>query len=386
MTSGGTAQGDRVATPDRQAPARTCAAMLLCAAIAFCVLTKNARGQENDQCLKCHSTVGLKVERDGRDKSLYVDADRLGESVHGEVDCIVCHQELDGVEDYPHAVGLEPVDCGECHDEDDDPIAAYWRSTHGQRLQDGDAQAPRCQDCHGDHYVKPLADRDSAISPFRIPQMCAQCHAEDAEVARTHDIPQDQIVQRYTQSIHGEGLFKQGLVVTAVCTSCHTGHNVLPHTDPKSTIHKDNVVSTCTQCHGLIEEVHRKVVAGELWERHGIIPICVECHSPHEARKVFYDTNMSDADCLRCHGDAALKASDDGRSLFTDAKEHARSIHGRSDVACAQCHTGTTPSLDRACATISEQVNCAVCHETEVADHSRGIHGQLHADGDKNAP
>ena len=109
---------------------------------------------------------------------------------------------------------------------------------------------------------------------------------------RTHNIPQEQVFQRYKDSIHGERLFKKGLVVTAVCTSCHTGHNVLPHTDPRSTIHKDNVVATCSKCHGLIEEVHRKVIAGALWERQGVIPICVECHSPHEARKVFYDTNM----------------------------------------------------------------------------------------------
>ena len=376
-----------VMAPNRPAQRRGGGALLLlCALISGGALTGTAGAQENAQCLKCHETVGLKVERDGHDKLLYVDAERFGASVHSDADCITCHEQLDGVEDYPHDTGLDPVDCGQCHDEGDAPIAAYWQSTHGQRVTAGDPQAPRCQDCHGGHYIKPLADPDSAISPFRIPEMCAQCHAEDAEVARTHNIPQEQIVQRYKQSIHGEGLFKQGLVVTAVCTSCHTGHNVLPHTDPQSTIHKDNVVKTCTQCHGLIEQVHRKIVAGELWEARGVMPICVECHSPHEVRKVFYDTNMSNADCLRCHGDAALKASADGRSLFADAAEFAGSIHGRSGVACAQCHTGTTPSLERACASISEPVNCAVCHEAEVADHTRGIHGQLHAKGDDNAP
>jgi cytochrome b subunit of formate dehydrogenase len=216
--------------------------------------------------------------------------------------------------------------------------------------------------------------------------MCAQCHAEGAEVQRTHNIPQDQIVKRYTQSIHGKGLFKQGLVVTAVCTSCHTGHHVLPHTDAGSTIHKDNIVRTCTQCHGMIEEVHRKVIAGELWEKEGAVPICVECHSPHEARKVFYDTNMSNADCLRCHSQPDLVSSVDGRSLVVDADEHAGSIHGRSGVSCAQCHAGVSPSLERSCSTITEPVNCAVCHQSEVADYNRGRHGRLHAAGDPVAP
>jgi len=217
--------------------------------------------------------------------------------------------------------------------------------------------------------------------------MCAQCHAEDAEVQRTHDIPQDQILKRYTQSIHGEGLFKQGLVVTAVCTSCHTGHNVLPHTDPRSTIHRDNVVATCMRCHGLIEEVHRKRIAGELWEPTGVVPICVECHAPHEARKVFYDTNMSNADCLRCHQEEDLTAADDGRSLHVDPEEHAHSIHGRENVACAQCHVGLDPAdRERPCRPLTEKVNCAICHETQVGDYQRGRHGQLHAAGDPNAP
>ena len=260
-----------------------------------------AIAQDNEDCLQCHASRGLKVEREGREISLYVDADRFEASTHGGAECIDCHVELDGTEEYPHAKGLERVNCGECHEDDDGPLAAYWASTHGRLAEAGDKDAPLCQDCHGSHYIIPLAEPESAVSPFKIPRMCAQCHAEGAEVERTHDIPQEQIFQRYKQSIHGEGLFKQGLVVTAVCTSCHTGHNVLPHTDPRSTIHKNNIVSTCMQCHGLIEDVHRKIIAGEFWEADGAVPICVECHGPHEARRVFYDTAVSgNVGALQC--------------------------------------------------------------------------------------
>jgi cytochrome b subunit of formate dehydrogenase len=354
--------------------------------LAWLIGAPGVQGQENADCLECHQSAGLKIEREGRTVSLYVDADRFGASVHADLDCVDCHEELGDVEEWPHAVGLERVDCGACHEDDDGPIATFWASTHGQRVEAGDKDAPLCQDCHGDHYIIPLKQPNSAISPFNIPQMCAQCHAEGAEVERTHDLPQEQVFQRYKQSIHGEGLFKQGLVVTAVCTSCHTGHNVLPHTDPNSTIHEDRVVETCMQCHGLIEEVHRKRIAGELWEAQGIVPICVECHLPHEARRVFYDTKMSNADCLGCHSDPALVASDDGRTLFVAADEHAGSIHGRENISCAQCHTGVQPSEERPCETITERVNCAVCHEEHVADYERGRHGQLRAVGDQNAP
>jgi cytochrome b subunit of formate dehydrogenase len=355
----------------------------------LCTLARNfspAAAQDNADCLACHASEGLKVERDGRDVSLFVDEERFDESVHSGMDCIECHMDLEGIEKYPHPKDLIRVNCGECHDDDDGPIATYWRSTHGQRVKEGDSLAPVCQDCHGDHYIIPLDDPGSAISPFNIPQMCAQCHAEDAEVTRTYNIPQDQILKRYTQSIHGEGLFKQGLVVTAVCTSCHTGHNVLPHDDPRSTIHKKNIRATCMQCHGLIEEVHRKVIAGELWEKLGAVPICVECHLPHEARRVRYDTNMENEDCLRCHSDPNVTAAADGRSLYVDEEEHYESAHGRNTVSCAQCHTGASPSEVRSCSTITEKVDCSICHPPEDEDYRRGRHGQLHAAHDPNAP
>jgi len=342
--------------------------------------------QDNKECLECHAKVGLKIDRDSRTISLYVDSERLSKSVHGSLSCVNCHAELDGVTKFPHPSGLKRVTCTECHEDDNGPIAAYWSSTHGQRVKEGDPQAPLCQDCHGNHYILPLKDPHSSISPFNIPRMCAQCHAEKAEVERTHDLPEEKVFERYKDSIHGEGLFKKGLTVTAVCTSCHTGHNVLPHTDPNSTIHKDRVVSTCRKCHGLIEEVHRKVVAGELWEKQGVVPICVECHSPHEVRRVFYDTNMSNADCMRCHSQPQLTAGADGRSLYVRADEFAGSIHGRKGVSCAQCHAGATPSVERSCATITEKVNCGLCHEGQVTDYRRGRHGQLAAAGDAIAP
>ena len=343
--------------------------------------------QDNSECLECHATPGLKLERDGREISLFVDMERYAQSVHARQKCVNCHQDLTGVEKYPHSKEVERVDCTECHDDDDGPIAAFWDSTHGQKLDEEIAEAPHCQDCHGEHYILPLDDPDSAVSPFNIPQMCAQCHAEGAPVARAHDLSQEQIVQRYKQSIHGEGLFKQGLLVTAVCTSCHTGHNVLPHDDERSSIHKNNVVGTCMKCHGRIEDVHRKIIAGELWEQEGVVPICIECHSPHEIREVDYNTNMRTADCLHCHRTADLKAADDGRSLYVDADEYRQSIHGREVISCPECHTGASPAdSERPCKPITGRVDCSLCHEAQVSAYDLGRHGQLHAKGDPNAP
>ncbi|MHC4233799.1 MAG: cytochrome c3 family protein [Planctomycetota bacterium] len=355
--------------------------------------TAPAWAQENEDCLTagCHGNPNLSLTYDDHTVSLFVDEERFSGSIHGGLDCISCHVDLEDV-DLPHEEDLERADCGDCHepgDDPDDPIAQFWASTHGRKVEADDPDAPWCQDCHGSHYILPLADLDSAISPFNIPRMCAQCHAEGEgkDVSRTHDISQENIIQRYTQSIHGHGLFDQGLVVTAVCTSCHTGHNVLPHEDPRSTIHKDRVSDTCRVCHGLIEEVHRKRIGGELWwEKGGAAPICVECHQPHEARKVYYDTGIANLDCLSCHADPEKSTASDGRSLAVKREEYERSVHGRQGTSCAQCHRQVDPSKSRSCETITERVDCAVCHEAVVADYRISAHGTLHAKGDPNAP
>jgi len=54
------------------------------------------------------------------------------------------------------------------------------------------------------------------------------------------------------------------------------------------------------------------VINGELWgEETESIPVCVECHQPHKARKVFYDEGVADRDCLMCHAKIEI------RSLWT---------------------------------------------------------------------
>ena len=336
-------------------------------------------GEVSDKvCLECHGPEKHpNLEKEGRTSELLVEGDRFKKSVHHELECVTCHTKL------PHEFGLPRVECGSCHEEE---AKQYAESIHGQRLAAGDELAPTCQECHGAHYVLSPHDPNAATAPFNIPGMCARCHAEGAPVERTHDIPQEQIFKRYTQSIHGEGLFRQGLVSTAVCTSCHTAHLVLPHTDTRSSVSRENVVQTCMQCHGLIESVHRKIIRGSLWEKEPhAVPVCVECHSPHEARKVLYDTKMSNADCLLCHGREDIRAGD-GRTLFVKESDYAGSVHGRGVVACTQCHTEVSIGAERPCASIESRVNCSICHEQAVSDYEGGIHGRLHAEGDTSAP
>ena len=226
------------------------------------------------------------------------------------------------------------------------------------------------------------------LRPLSISPRCAPSAMRRESLCNGNPpFPSDQVQKRYTQNIHKDGLFKQGLVVTAVCTSCHTSHSVLPHTDPASSISRQNVVRTCMKCHGMIESVHQKIIKGALWEKEPHkIPVCVECHAPHEARKVLYNTQMANSDCLACHGKKDIRASNGGRSLYVRGEEYSASIHGRKVVACTQCHTGVTVTADRPCLTIDKKVDCSICHEAQVSDYNAGVHGRLHAKGEVNAP
>ncbi|MBD3298549.1 MAG: hypothetical protein GF341_07845 [candidate division Zixibacteria bacterium] len=354
-------------------------AVLLCA----CLIPMSGYTQSMDDCMMCHSDPDLTGEIDDAEVSVHVDLERYERSVHGGFECTMCHYDLDGVE-LPHDDDLEPVECGLCHDEVAEEYAA---STHGELVEMGAELAPHCYDCHGKHDIMPVGSPQSQVAKFNVPHLCGRCHKEGTDVTRTYDIPQDSILTHYSQSIHGEGLFRQGLTVTAVCSDCHTAHSVLPHTDPRSTIAKENVALTCQKCHGLIEQVHRQVIRGELWEKEPEnVPVCVDCHSPHEARNVFYELGMSDRDCMECHSKPDLIAVRDGDtlSMYIDSLEVNSSIH--RGTACAQCHTGASPAHARPCEPITSKVDCSICHAEVVETYATSTHGKLADRGDPNAP
>ena len=345
-----------------------------------------AAAQSVDDCLVCHDDQTLTKNRGGSVVSLFVAKTVFEGSVHGRggLACVDCHADLAGV-DGEHEPRLAPVDCATCHD---DVAAIYAGSLHGRRVAAGDPNAPSCAECHGAHDILPPAEPTSRVNRFNIPLMCGGCHKEGTPVARMYDIPQDSILTHYSQSIHGEGLFKRGLTISAVCIDCHTAHDVRPHTDPKSSISRERVAATCQQCHGRIEQVHQKVIEGALWEKEPHkVPACVECHQPHRVRRVNYQEGVSDGECLACHGRPDLVAVRGGEtvSLFVDAAEAGGSAHRQ--VACAQCHTGTTPNHpERACATVGGRVDCSICHAEQVNLYAESTHGTLLARGDPDAP
>ncbi len=336
----------------------------------------------NEDCSMCHEPGPPSAKR-GPDDAPNFDPTLRG-SAHANVKCAECHADLKDVTDFPHAAKLKKVECGSCHK---DELAQHLESLHGQAASRGDKLAPTCKGCHGTHGVLSPKNPASPTYVVNIPVLCNRCHREGSPVQSFYHIPQDSILHNYQESIHGEGLFKKGLLTTAVCTSCHTSHHQLPHTDPRSSIARLNVAKTCQQCHVRIEQVHAKVVRGELWEKApNQVPACVDCHEPHKIRRVFYAGGMADRDCMFCHSKKDLVGTRDGKqvSMWVNQDEVGHSRHEK--IACSQCHTGATPSAQRPCITVAPKVDCSACH-AEVADVYRAsTHGQLKAKGSPDAP
>lgn len=348
--------------------------------ILFFIFSFPVLPQDNDDCLMCHEDKGLKGKRGGRTISVFFDQNKFSKSIHADNDCISCHIDLAGT-DYPHADDVNKADCSICHD---DVQKIFDLSLHGKAVKRGDRLAPLCQDCHGAHDITLIKNANSPAYPMNVPYLCGKCHREGSPVQLQRNIPQDSILENYSESIHGEGLLRKGLIVSATCVSCHTAHETLDHTDARSTIARKNIASTCAKCHVGIEEVHRKVIKGELWEKQAhILPACVDCHQPHKVRKVFYDQGASDRDCLRCHS-KNIASTEDGRPLFVDINKLQGSRHFK--VACSQCHIDINPTKERPCETITRSVDCASCHSEVGMNYQKSVHGKLFIKEDPNAP
>jgi cytochrome b subunit of formate dehydrogenase len=137
-----------------------------------------------------------------------------------------------------------PMTCAKCHQGVEQE---FMRSIHGQAIVRGNSQAPVCTDCHGIHSIKAHADPNSSVSTRNLARTtCARCH-EGVRLSQEFGF-EGRRSTTYLASYHGLAS-KLGSQVVANCASCHGVHNILPSSDPHSTINRANLVKTCGQCH-----------------------------------------------------------------------------------------------------------------------------------------
>jgi cytochrome b subunit of formate dehydrogenase/nitrate/TMAO reductase-like tetraheme cytochrome c subunit len=137
-----------------------------------------------------------------------------------------------------------PQTCGKCHA---GVQTVFMESIHGQALSRGNGLAPVCTDCHGIHTIKAPSDPNSSVSDQNLSSTtCARCH-QGVRLTQEFGVMGNR-VSTYLDSYHGLAS-KGGSVIVANCASCHGVHNILPSSDPRSTVNPANLDVTCGQCH-----------------------------------------------------------------------------------------------------------------------------------------
>ena len=149
--------------------------------------------------------------------------------------------------------------------------------------------APTCTDCHGIHSIKAHTDPNSPVAEQNVSRdICARCH-EGVRLSQEFGVPGNRVTS-YFDSYHGLAA-EGGSVVAANCSSCHGVHNILPSSDPRSTINRANLDATCGKCHkGVTQKFTRTPVHlqdGVALRRHRFHRRALgalDLHSPHPPR------------------------------------------------------------------------------------------------------
>lgn len=191
----------------------------------------------NDECFSCHGADDVRattIPVDGEQKSIHVDRAVFERSRHGKLACTSCHIGFEpGQHDAEQTKDwLETAKIGACRDCHFDVFAMYRGSFHGNLVFDeASGEAPVCADCHQAHNIVPPQSQE-----FRrqINGLCARCHEDETRT--------------YLDSYHGKAS-TLGDLETAVCTDCHGGHRILAASNPESSVHRDNLIATCGDCH-----------------------------------------------------------------------------------------------------------------------------------------
>jgi hypothetical protein len=199
-------------------------------------------------CTRCHANfefvkhhaLGATVPEEEFEKSVH--------GMTGEVTCTSCHgsHDLRSLIDPKSSIFRSniPHTCGGCHP---DITKQFNESIHGVLAARGRSDSPTCTTCHGFHGIKAKVDSDSPVNERRIAKTtCPQCHAAE-RITKAYNLT-TKTVQAYYDSFHGLSN-RGGDTYSANCASCHGVHEILPSSDPRSMIHKDNLQKTCGNCH-----------------------------------------------------------------------------------------------------------------------------------------
>ncbi len=276
--------------------------------------------------------------------------------------------------------GQAPNSCLDCHSALPEPLGVTQEKfSHDIHAQKG----LTCASCHGgdptsddpDKAMSRKAGWKGKIDRKQIPQLCGSCHSDPAYMRQFNPSLRTDQLDQYHSSVHGKR-FAAGDAKVAVCTDCHSVHDLRAPSDPESTVNPVNVATTCARCHAdasymkgysiptdqfakYSTSVHHDAIAvrGDL-----SAPTCTTCHGNHGATPPGVDKVQNV--CATCH---AFQAQ------MYDKSSHKKAFQAASLPGCVVCHSnhGIVHPTDAKLGTGTEAV-CMQCHKPgDVCDQAR---------------
>ena len=284
-------------------------------------------------CLTCHDDVAAKLSASAHAA--------LGDPKDSSA-CIACH----GTHDVVKPAARGPEFCATCHSTE---VSQYKLSIHGRARAKMNGDAPACQQCHGPaHQVAASSDAKSPVNKANLPDTCGHCHSNPVLVAK-YMFGVAKPVEAYQSSVHGRAI-QQGKLNAASCNDCHGVHDILPASDPRSKIWKQNVAATCATCHQDVYNTYRESIHGQAVAA-GVLDAatCTDCHGEHRIlalgnpQSPVSMANVSQVTCSRCHANTRLMARFNVPAsrvpTYEDSYHGLASSSGQQTVAnCASCH------------------------------------------------
>ncbi len=358
---------------------RTVRFLLLCTlCFSFLAWATNAHAVKklkDADCLTCHGDRSFSGDEKGKAVSLFVDQSQFKRSIHGKMlGCVDCHKDIKSlVHDKPPA----KIACADCHVAAQD---AYEHSMHAKPAGTAPVAAT-CIDCHGPaHGILAPGHPQSPVNHANIPATCGQCHGQKF-LMESNGVSAQPFLS-YQSSVHGRAV-ANGSMKAAVCTDCHSDHEILPANQAGSPIYKFNVPATCGKCHSDIADTFNASIHGQaLAHGNQQAPACTDCHgihsikSPDNPSSPVAERNLSRDTCARCHEGVRLSQefgvpANRVNSYFDSY--HGLAAEGGSVVAanCSSCHGvhDILPSSDPRSSINPAHLDatCGKCHQGVTA-------------------
>jgi cytochrome b subunit of formate dehydrogenase len=369
--------------------------------------------QDNDLCISCHEDITLSKTRRGIDVSLHVTNEHLEGSPHEGFNCVDCHEDLYGIEDFPHGKNLELPFCGNCHEGAQEEFIDHFFEPLRKK---GYTTIPTCTDCHGTHAVSwegeprqvcgichnDILDDFLHSAHWGLPNEadnlnCVSCHSPHDKDERSRysetewkiHITEEcrgchsEQVQNYDNSAH----YKQaasGNLKAPICTDCHATHRVLSPRETESIVSVAKLDMVCMNCHaGYDASIHRPQENDD-----PRLETCVVCHTGHQtemkgdAVTTIFDIKLDEV-CIRCHKENIVIGEDQAHGAI-HREELAKVVRG-VDSNCGDCHTyhfmAPEHKKDKAL-----EKSCADCHREQQEQYENSTHYITRARGHLESP